>query len=61
MSPVFFLIDNLTQRQQTFALFLEVQARLGLSERTTARRLLCQVFARDPSHAFAADFLSVFA
>ncbi|WP_343205573.1 DUF5107 domain-containing protein [Opitutus sp. ER46] len=50
--------DDLTQRQQTTALFLEAQAELGLGHRATARRLLRGVLRRDPSHGLAADFVA---
>ncbi|RXK56583.1 DUF5107 domain-containing protein [Oleiharenicola lentus] len=49
--------DDLAARQGTTALFLEAQARLGLGERPTARRLLRTVLKRDPNHALAADLL----
>lgn len=47
--------EDLNARQQTTALFLEAQARLGLGQRTAARRLLQQVLTRDPNHALAQD------
>ncbi len=50
--------DDLQARQRTTAQFLEAQARLGLGERSAARRLLRAVLQRDPSHAMAADLLS---
>ena len=50
--------DDLAARQQTAALFLEAQARLGLGQGTAARRLLRQVLRRDPAHAGARDLLS---
>ena len=49
--------DDLDQRQETTALFLQAQARLGLGETAKARRLLKKVLVRDPSHALAADLL----
>ena len=49
--------DDLTARQQTTALFLEAQARLGLGETVAGRRLLRKVIHRDPNHALAADLL----
>ena len=49
--------DDLAERQKTEALFLQAQARLGLGEKTKARRLLREVLQRDPSHALAADLL----
>ncbi|MEO6992360.1 MAG: hypothetical protein ABI273_01910, partial [Lacunisphaera sp.] len=50
--------DDLQARQETTALFLEAQARLGLGEKTAARKLLRTVLRRDPNHALAADFLA---
>jgi tetratricopeptide (TPR) repeat protein len=47
--------DDLAARQLTTAKILEAQARLGLGDRATARRLLRDVLRRDPSHAIAAD------
>ena len=49
--------DDLDARQQTTALFLQAQARLGLGQKAAAKRLLDQVLKRDPSHASAADLL----
>ncbi len=49
--------DDLAERQKTEALFLQAQARLGLGEKTKARRLLREVLQRNPSHALAADLL----
>jgi tetratricopeptide (TPR) repeat protein len=49
--------DDLQARQKTTALFLEAQARLGLGENRTARKLLRAVLRRDPNHALAADLL----
>ena len=49
--------DDLDARQQTQALFLEAQARLGLGQRAAATRLLKQVCERDPAHAMAKDLL----
>ena len=48
--------DDLPARQQTTALFLQAQARLGLGQTTEASRLLREVLRRDPNHALAADF-----
>lgn len=53
--------DDLQARQLTTARFLEAQARLGLGERTAARRLLRVVLKADPSHALAADLMNEFA
>ncbi len=50
--------DDLTARQQTTALFLEAQARLGLGQGAAARRLFRRVLARDPGHAGARDLLA---
>ena len=47
--------DDLQFRQETTALFLQAQARLGLGERASAVRLLSMVLKRDPNHALAAD------
>ena len=48
--------DDLQFRQETTALFLQAQARLGLGDKSQAKRLLRQVFRRDPNHVLAADF-----
>jgi len=45
--------DDLQFRQETTALFLHAQARLGLGQTAKARRLLAIVLKRDPSHALA--------
>ena len=50
--------DDLRARQQTTALFLEAQARLGLGQDAAARRLLRKVLRRDPNHPQAADLLA---
>ena len=47
--------DDLQYRQITAALFLQAQARLGLGQKATAKKLLAEVLARDPNHALAAD------
>ena len=47
--------DDLPFRQQTTALFLQAQARLGLGEKARSRALIAAVLQRDPSHALAAD------
>ena len=47
--------DDLQYRQATTALFLQAQARLGLGQNATAKKLLQQVLQRDPSHALAND------
>ncbi|MGA2555915.1 MAG: DUF5107 domain-containing protein [Verrucomicrobiota bacterium] len=49
--------DDLSFRQETAALFLQAQARLGLGQKAMARALLRKVLRRDPSHAPAADLL----
>ena len=50
--------DDLQFRQATGALFLEAQARLGLGQKSRAKKLLATVLQRDPNHAMAADFIS---
>jgi tetratricopeptide (TPR) repeat protein len=50
--------DDLERRQETTAIFLEAQAHLGLGRTTVARRLLCEILRRDPSHALAADLIT---
>jgi tetratricopeptide (TPR) repeat protein len=47
--------DDLQFRQETAAMFLQAQARLGLGQKTAARRLLAAVLKRDPNHALASD------
>lgn len=47
--------DDLQFRQQTTALFLQAQARLGLGEKSKAKSLLAIVLQRDPNHPAAAD------
>jgi predicted Zn-dependent protease len=47
--------DDLQLRQETTALFLEAQARLGLGQTSRARTLLRTVLERDPNHPLAAD------
>jgi tetratricopeptide (TPR) repeat protein len=49
--------DDLQARQETRAMVLEAQARLGLGEKAKARTLLAAVLARDPNHPLAADLL----
>jgi tetratricopeptide (TPR) repeat protein len=49
--------DDLQSRQQTTAMFLEAQARLGLGQINEAMKLLREVLRRDPNHALAADML----
>ena len=54
--PAMLLFENNLQfRQETTALFLQAQARLGLGQKSKAKNLLRQVLRRDPSHALAAD------
>ncbi|HEY9172502.1 MAG TPA: tetratricopeptide repeat protein, partial [Verrucomicrobiae bacterium] len=53
--------DDLQFRQETTALFLQAQARLGLGQRARAMTLLRTVLGRDPNHALAADLLREFA
>ena len=50
--------DDLQFRQETTALFLPAQARLGLGETSKARSLLKAVLEREPSHALAQDLIS---
>ena len=50
--------EDLASRQRTTALFLEAQARLGLSQAAAGKRLLRQVLRRDPAHAAAHDLLA---
>ena len=49
--------DDLQFRQETTALFLEAQARLGLGQGNHAKRLLQEVLRRDLNHPFAAGFV----
>ncbi len=49
--------DDLQSRQETGALFLQAQARLGLAEDDRAKVLLQTVLKRDPNHALAADLV----
>jgi tetratricopeptide (TPR) repeat protein len=49
--------DDLQFRQETSALFLQAQARLGLGQSSAASKLLSAVLRRDPNHALAADLL----
>lgn len=50
--------DDLQSRQETTALFLQAQARLGLDDRAAGRRLLTRVLERDPNHPMAADLIA---
>jgi tetratricopeptide (TPR) repeat protein len=50
--------DDLQFRQETTALFLQAQARLGLGQSSAAKNLLKKVLQRDPNHALAADLLA---
>ena len=47
--------DDLQYCQATTALFLQAQARLGLGQKVSAKKLLQQVLQRDPNHALAND------
>ncbi len=47
--------DDLQFRQETTALFLQAQARLGLGQKIPAKKLLQKVLLRDPNHALAAE------
>jgi tetratricopeptide (TPR) repeat protein len=49
--------DDLQFRQETTALFLQAQARLGLDQKAKAKSLLLTVLNSDPNHAPAADLL----
>jgi tetratricopeptide (TPR) repeat protein len=51
--------DDLQFRQETTALLLQAQARLGLGQKSYARKLLSAVLKRDPNHALAADLAAV--
>ncbi|MEN9841652.1 MAG: hypothetical protein RL376_1452, partial [Verrucomicrobiota bacterium] len=50
--------EDLQFRQETTALFLQAQARLGLGQKAPARRLLKTVLQRDPNHALASDLVA---
>ncbi|HUC85637.1 MAG TPA: tetratricopeptide repeat protein, partial [Candidatus Acidoferrales bacterium] len=50
--------DDLQFCQETTALFLQAQARLGLGQPAAAKKLLATVLRRDPNHAMAADLLA---
>ena len=57
--PTMLLFDeDLQQREEIRALFLQGQAWLGLGQTPRARSLLATVLRRDPNHAFAADLLA---
>ena len=59
--PMMLLFDDDIQfRQETTALFLQSQARLGLGRTARAKSLLRKVLERDPNHALAADLLEDF-
>jgi tetratricopeptide (TPR) repeat protein len=49
--------DDIQFRQETAALFLQAQARLGLGQKAKAKSLLETVLKRDPNHALAADLI----
>jgi tetratricopeptide (TPR) repeat protein len=49
--------DDIEFRQTTTALFLQAQARLGLGQKSGAKKLLETVLKRDPDHALAADLI----
>ena len=49
--------DDLQFRQETTALFLQAQARLGLGKDGNAKSILRTVLRHDPNHALAADLL----
>ena len=50
--------DDIQQRQETTALFLEAQALLGLKKKSQAHKKLLAVLERDPNHPLAADLLA---
>jgi len=50
--------DDLALRNRITSLFLEAQARLGLGQKTQARRLLKEVLALDRNHPMASDLWS---
>jgi tetratricopeptide (TPR) repeat protein len=50
--------DDQQRRQETTALFLQAQARLGLGQKAKARALLTATLARDLGHSLAADLLA---
>jgi tetratricopeptide (TPR) repeat protein len=52
--------DDLQHRQETTALFLQAQARLGLGKKMAAKKLLSAVLKRDPNHALASDLMAEF-
>jgi hypothetical protein len=47
--------DDIQDRQEMTALFLQAQAWAGLGKRRKAQALLAAVLDRDPAHALAAD------
>jgi tetratricopeptide (TPR) repeat protein len=49
--------DDLAERQQIHAMFLEAQAQIGFEEHDLAKDLLREILRRDPSHLLAADLL----
>lgn len=49
--------EDIQERQETTALFLEGQALLGLGRKTKAATLLALVLSRDPNHEQAHDLL----
>jgi tetratricopeptide (TPR) repeat protein len=54
--PTMLLFDDDIQfRQETAAMFLQAQARLGLGQKLQAEKLLQHVLRRDPNHALAAE------
>ena len=57
--PTMLLFDeDMQRRQATTAMFMQAQARLGLGQKSAAKRLLSAVLRREPSHAPAADLMS---
>lgn len=54
--PTMLLFDeDIQQRQETTALFLQAQALMGLGKTAAAKKLLAKVLQRDPNHAPALD------
>jgi tetratricopeptide (TPR) repeat protein len=57
--PTMLLFDeNLQERQETTACFLEAQALLGSGQKSAACKLLKRVLSRDPNHEQAHDLLA---
>ena len=57
--PTMLLFDeDIQQRQETTALFLQAQAELGLGHKAKGTALLREVLRREPNHAIASDLFS---